>query len=74
MKKAQAVGTVTITKATADSRAAEKKLLFLPGALVPGIEGGRSDDRGPFRCLYRFFVPPCAGTVTRIGSQDKELA
>ena len=31
-------GTITITKAVADSQAAEKKLLFVPGALVPGIE------------------------------------
>ncbi len=33
------LGTITITKAVADSQAAEKKLLFMPGALVPGIEG-----------------------------------
>jgi len=32
------LGTITITKAVADSKAAEKKLLFVPGALVPGIE------------------------------------
>jgi catalase len=32
------LGTITITKAVADSQAAEKKLLFAPGALVPGIE------------------------------------
>ena len=32
------LGTITITKAVADSEAAEKKLLFVPGALVPGIE------------------------------------
>ena len=32
------LGTITITKAVADSQAAEKKLLFMPGALVPGIE------------------------------------
>jgi catalase len=32
------LGTISITKAVADSQAAEKKLLFLPGALVPGIE------------------------------------
>jgi catalase len=32
------LGTITITKAVADSQAAEKKLLFVPGALVPGIE------------------------------------
>ncbi|MEK6804226.1 MAG: catalase family peroxidase [Nitrospirota bacterium] len=30
--------TITITKAVADSHNAEKKLLFMPGALVPGIE------------------------------------
>ncbi len=32
------LGTITITKAVADSQTAEKKLLFVPGALVPGIE------------------------------------
>lgn len=32
------LGTITITKAVADSQAAEKNLLFMPGALVPGIE------------------------------------
>ena len=32
------LGTITITKAVADSQAAEKKLFFMPGALVPGIE------------------------------------
>jgi len=32
------LGTITITKAVSDSRTAEKKLLFMPGALVPGIE------------------------------------
>ena len=32
------LGTITITKAVADSEAAEKKLLFVPGALVPGME------------------------------------
>ncbi|HMU31596.1 MAG: catalase family peroxidase [Nitrospira sp.] len=32
------LGTISITKAVADSQAAEKKLLFMPGALVPGIE------------------------------------
>ena len=32
------LGTIAITKAAADSQAAEKKLLFMPGALVPGIE------------------------------------
>jgi catalase len=32
------LGTIAITKAVADSQAAEKKLLFVPGALVPGIE------------------------------------
>jgi catalase len=32
------LGTITITKALADSQTAEKKLLFMPGALVPGIE------------------------------------
>jgi catalase len=32
------LGTISITKAVADSQAAEKKLLFVPGALIPGIE------------------------------------
>jgi catalase len=32
------LGTISITKAVADSQTAEKKLLFMPGALVPGIE------------------------------------
>jgi len=32
------LGTISIPKAVADSQAAEKKLLFMPGALVPGIE------------------------------------
>jgi catalase len=32
------LGTISIIKAVADSQAAEKKLLFVPGALVPGIE------------------------------------
>ena len=32
------LGTITITKAVADSQTAEKKLLFMPGAVVPGIE------------------------------------
>jgi catalase len=32
------LGTIAITKAVADSQATEKKLLFMPGALVPGIE------------------------------------
>lgn len=37
-RKTIELGTITITKAVADSQAAEKKLLFVPGALVPGIE------------------------------------
>jgi len=37
-RKKVELGTITITKAVADSQAAQKKLLFLPGALVPGIE------------------------------------
>lgn len=37
-RKKVELGTITITKAVADSQAAEKKLLFMPGALVPGIE------------------------------------
>lgn len=32
------LGTIIITKAVVDSHTAEKKLLFMPGALVPGIE------------------------------------
>ena len=32
------LGTIEITKAVADSQAAEKKLLFTPGALIAGIE------------------------------------
>jgi catalase len=32
------LGTISITKAVADSQAAEKKLLFVPGSLVPGVE------------------------------------
>ena len=32
------LGTIIITKAVADSQTAEKKLLFMPGALIPGIE------------------------------------
>jgi catalase len=32
------LGTIQITKAVADSQVAEKKLLFTPGALIPGIE------------------------------------
>ncbi len=32
------LGTITITKAVADSEAAQKKLLFMPGVLTPGIE------------------------------------
>ena len=37
-RKKVELGTITITKAVADSQAAEKKLLFDPGALVRGIE------------------------------------
>ena len=37
-RKKVELGTITITKAVADSQAAEKKLLFMPGAVVPGIE------------------------------------
>ena len=37
-RKKVELGTISITKAVADSQAAEKKLLFVPGALVPGIE------------------------------------
>lgn len=32
------LGTIATTKAVPDSHAAEKKLLFVAGALVPGIE------------------------------------
>jgi catalase len=38
-RKKVELGTLTITKAVADSQTAEKKLLFLPGGLVSGIEG-----------------------------------
>ncbi|HJT20794.1 MAG TPA: catalase family peroxidase [Nitrospira sp.] len=37
-RKKVELGTLAITKAVADSQAAEKKLLFVPGAVVPGIE------------------------------------
>lgn len=37
-RKKVELGLISITKAVADSQAAEKKLLFVPGALVPGIE------------------------------------
>ena len=37
-RKKVELGTITISKAVADSQAAEKKLLFVPGALLPGIE------------------------------------
>ena len=37
-RKQITLGTISINKAVADSQAAEKKLLFMPGALVPGIE------------------------------------
>ena len=37
-RKKVELGTITITKAVADSQAAERKLLFVPGALVAGIE------------------------------------
>jgi catalase len=36
------LGVLTIDKVVADSAEAEKKLLFLPGALTEGIE--KSDD------------------------------
>ncbi len=37
-RKKVVLGTFAITKAVADSQTAEKKLLFMPGALVSGIE------------------------------------
>ena len=37
-RKKVELGTIAIAKASPDSHAAEKKLLFMPGALVPGIE------------------------------------
>jgi catalase len=37
-RKKVELGTITITKAVADSQAAEQKLLFDPGALLPGIQ------------------------------------
>ena len=41
-RKKVELGTITLTKAVADSQTAEKKLLFVPGALVPGIEAADS--------------------------------
>jgi catalase len=41
-RKTVEVGTITLTKAVADSATAEKALLFLPGNLTDGIEP--SDD------------------------------
>ena len=37
-RKKVELGSILITKPVADSHAAEKQLLFMPGALVPGIE------------------------------------
>jgi catalase len=37
-RKKVELGTLTITNAVADSQTAEKKLLFMPGTFVPGIE------------------------------------
>jgi len=37
-RKKVELGTIEITKAVEDSEAAEKKLLFTPGAVIPGIE------------------------------------
>ena len=37
-RKKVELGSLVITKAVKDSQAAEKQLLFMPGALVPGIE------------------------------------
>jgi len=37
-RKKVELGSILITKAVKDSHAAEKQLLFMPGALVPGIE------------------------------------
>jgi catalase len=37
-RKKVELGTLVITKVVKDSHAAEKQLLFMPGALVPGIE------------------------------------
>jgi catalase len=37
-RKKVVLGTLAITKAVADSQTAEKKLLFMPGTLVSGIE------------------------------------
>jgi catalase len=36
--KKDELGTIPITKAVADIQTAEEKLLFMPGAVVPGIE------------------------------------
>ncbi|MFZ0730147.1 MAG: catalase [Methylovirgula sp.] len=41
-RKVVDLGVLTINKVVADSLDAQKKLLFLPGALIPGIE--ESDD------------------------------
>ena len=41
-RKVVDLGVLTIDKIVPDSSEAQKKLLFLPGALVPGIE--KSDD------------------------------
>jgi catalase len=37
-RKKVELGIITITKVVTDSQTAEKKLLFMPGALLPGIE------------------------------------
>jgi catalase len=37
-RKKVVLGTLAITKAVADSQTAEKRLLFMPGTLVSGIE------------------------------------
>ena len=53
-------------KRSADSEAAQKKLLFMPGALDSRYRGSRSDDCRAVGGLYRLLVSSCPGTVSRI--------
>ena len=57
------LGIVSITKAVADSQAAEKKLLFVPGALVPGIEAA-DPMIGARSAAYIVSLASGPGTVT----------
>ena len=72
-RKTVVLGTITITKAVAASQAVEKKLLFVPGAVVPGIEAADPMIAASFRCLYRFFAPPCTGTVTHFATTERRF-